>query len=69
VSASSAPRASAWRKAATRSRRSRRFAGRAGVSAGALYRHFPSEAELFVRLFRDTADREVDAMGEAARSL
>jgi AcrR family transcriptional regulator len=35
------------------------IAGRAGVSAGALYRHFPSKAELFVQLFRETADREV----------
>jgi AcrR family transcriptional regulator len=42
------------------------IAGRARVSAGALYRHFPSKAELFVQLFRETADREVAAMGEAA---
>jgi len=42
------------------------IAQRAGVSAGALYRHFPSKAELFVQLFRETADREVAAMGEAA---
>jgi len=42
------------------------IAGRAGVSAGALYRHFPSKAELFVQLFRETADREVAAMDEAA---
>jgi AcrR family transcriptional regulator len=42
------------------------IAARAGVSAGALYRHFPSKPELFVELFRETADREVAAMGEAA---
>src|SRR3954453_23103559 len=42
------------------------IAQRAGVAAGALYRHFPSKAELFVQLFRETADREVAAMGEAA---
>jgi AcrR family transcriptional regulator len=38
----------------------------AGVAAGALYRHFPSKAELFVEVFRDAAKRELSAMGEAA---
>ncbi len=41
-------------------------ADRAGVSAGALYRHFASKAELFVEVFRDTAKREVAAIDEAA---
>jgi len=41
-------------------------AERAGVAAGALYRHFPSKAELFVEVFRDAARRDLTAMGEAA---
>ncbi len=40
----------------------------AGVAAGALYRHFPSKAELFVEVFRDAAKRDLVAMGEAASS-
>jgi len=40
----------------------------AGVAAGALYRHFPSKAELFVEVFRDAAKRDLAAMGEAASS-
>jgi len=41
-------------------------ADRAGVSAGALYRHFPSKAELFVEVFRDNAKRDLAAVDEAA---
>ena len=40
-------------------------AERAGVSAGALYRHFPSKAELFVEVFRTHAQRELAAMHAA----
>lgn len=39
------------------------IAERAGVSAGALYRHFPSKAELFVEVFRQAADGELAALG------
>jgi AcrR family transcriptional regulator len=41
------------------------IAERAGVSAGALYRHFPSKAELFVEVFRDAADGELAALRSA----
>jgi AcrR family transcriptional regulator len=41
-------------------------ADRAGVSAGALYRHFSSKAELFVEVFREVAKRDVAAIDEAA---
>lgn len=41
-------------------------ADRAGVSAGALYRHFASKAELFVEVFRDAAKRDLAAVDEAA---
>ena len=41
-------------------------ADRAGVSAGALYRHFPSKAELFVDVFRDAARKDLAAIDEAA---
>jgi AcrR family transcriptional regulator len=41
------------------------IAERAGVSAGALYRHFPSKAELFVEVFRAQAQRELAAMRAA----
>jgi AcrR family transcriptional regulator len=41
------------------------IAARAGVSAGALYRHFPSKAELFVEVFRTHAQRELAAMHAA----
>lgn len=37
----------------------------AGVSAGALYRHYPSKAELFVEVFRQAADAEIAAMHAA----
>ncbi len=39
---------------------------RAGVATGALYRHFPSKAELFVEVFRAAAERELDALYEAS---
>jgi AcrR family transcriptional regulator len=42
------------------------IADRVGVSAGALYRHFPSKAELFVEVFRDAAKRDLGAVDEAA---
>ncbi len=42
------------------------IADRVGVSAGALYRHFPSKAELFVEVFRDTAKRDLAAVDDAA---
>lgn len=42
------------------------IADRAGVSAGALYRHFPSKADLFVDVFRDAARRDLTAIDEAA---
>jgi AcrR family transcriptional regulator len=44
------------------------IADRVGVSAGALYRHFPSKAELFVEVFRDAARRDLSAVDEAAAS-
>jgi AcrR family transcriptional regulator len=44
------------------------IAGRAGVSAGALYRHYPSKAELFVAVFREASGKELAAMREAAAS-
>jgi AcrR family transcriptional regulator len=45
------------------------IAGRAGVAAGTLYRHFTSKEELFVELFRNVCDREVEAMRGAAAEL
>ncbi len=41
------------------------IAERAGVSAGALYRHFPSKAELFVDVFRAAAEGELAALRSA----
>lgn len=38
---------------------------RSDVAAGALYRHFPSKAELFVEVFRTAAERELAALYEA----
>jgi AcrR family transcriptional regulator len=38
------------------------IAGRAGVAAGTLYRHFASKEELFVEVFRSVCDREIAAM-------
>lgn len=45
------------------------IAGRAGVAAGTLYRHFPSKEELFVELFRQVCDRELRAMRHAAAQM
>ena len=42
------------------------IADRVGVSAGALYRHFPSKAELFVEVFREAARRDLAAIDAAA---
>lgn len=42
------------------------IAERAGVSTGALYRHFPSKAELFVEVFRAAAEGELAALNAAA---
>jgi AcrR family transcriptional regulator len=44
------------------------IADRAGVSAGAMYRHYASKAELFVEVFRDAARRDLHAVDEAASS-
>lgn len=44
------------------------IAERAGVSAGAMYRHFPSKAELFVEVFRAAADGELAALRAAPAS-
>jgi AcrR family transcriptional regulator len=44
------------------------IAHRAEVAAGALYRHFPSKAELIVEVFRDAAKRDLIAMRDAASS-
>jgi AcrR family transcriptional regulator len=42
------------------------IAERAGLAVGALYRHFPSKAELFVEVFRSAAEQELSAMRAAA---
>ncbi len=39
---------------------------RGGVAAGALYRHFPSKAELFVEVFRTMAEGELSHLREAS---
>jgi AcrR family transcriptional regulator len=44
------------------------IADRAGFAAGALYRHFPSKAELVVEVFREAAKRDLVAMREAGSS-
>jgi AcrR family transcriptional regulator len=44
------------------------IADRAGVSTGALYRHFPSKADLFVEVFREAAKRDLAAVDAAASS-
>jgi len=43
-----------------------RIAERGGVAAGALYRHFPSKAELFVEVFRSVAEQELADLYEAS---
>ncbi len=43
-------------------------ADHAGVSAGALYRHFTSKAELVVEVLRESAKRDLAAVDEAAAS-
>ncbi|RDI52690.1 TetR/AcrR family transcriptional regulator [Nocardia mexicana] len=43
------------------------IAARSGLAAGALYRHFPSKAELFVEVFRGIAERELAEMESAAQ--
>jgi AcrR family transcriptional regulator len=45
------------------------IAQRAGVATGALYRHFPSKADLFVEVFRAVCDREIEAARAAAEAL
>lgn len=45
------------------------IAGRAGVAAGTLYRHFASKEELFVEVFRAVCAVEERAMRTAAGSL
>jgi AcrR family transcriptional regulator len=42
------------------------IARRAGVSAGALYRHFPSKAELIVEVLRTAGEGELTEMNAAA---
>ncbi len=45
------------------------IAGRAGVAAGTLYRHFSSKEQLFVELFRSVCSREERAMQTAAEQM
>src|ERR1700704_2894424 len=42
------------------------IAGRAGVATGALYRHFPSKADLFVEIVREMAARKLANLGETS---
>lgn len=42
------------------------IAERGGVAAGALYRHFPSKAELFVEIFRTMAEGKLADLYEAS---
>jgi AcrR family transcriptional regulator len=42
------------------------IATRSGVATGALYRHFPSKAELIVEVFRSVAERELTMLREAS---
>lgn len=41
-------------------------AARAGVATGSVYRHFPTKAELVVRVFRQVVTREVEAVRAAS---
>jgi AcrR family transcriptional regulator len=45
------------------------IAGRTGVAAGTLYRHFASKEDLFVEVFRSVCDREMRAMRAAAATM
>ena len=45
------------------------IAGRAGVAAGTLYRHFESKQELFVEVFRSVCAREERAMRAASARM
>jgi AcrR family transcriptional regulator len=45
------------------------IAERAGVSTGALYRHFPSKAELFVEVLRAAGEGELAEMNAAATQV
>jgi len=42
------------------------IAARAGISAGALYRHFPSKSDLLVEVFRRAAGRELAVLTDVA---
>ena len=42
------------------------IAERGQVAVGSLYRHFPSKAELFVEVFRTTAERQLAELYEAS---
>lgn len=42
------------------------IAARSGVAAGAMYRHFPSKADLFVEVFGRVAEQELAALYEAS---
>lgn len=42
------------------------IARRAGTATGTLYRHFASKGELFAYVFRDAAERQLEAMRAAA---
>ena len=42
-----------------------RIAARAGVATGTVYRHFASKSDLFAEVFRQAAQREVDAFAVA----
>ena len=44
------------------------IAERTGLAAGALYRHFPSKAELVVEVFREAANNDLVAMRDAGSS-
>ncbi|GAA3563867.1 TetR/AcrR family transcriptional regulator [Amycolatopsis ultiminotia] len=44
-------------------------AERAEVAVGTVYRHFPTKAELIVRVFRQVVSREVEAVREAAAGI
>jgi AcrR family transcriptional regulator len=43
-------------------------AGRAGVAVGTVYRHFPSKAELFSKVFLRASQRELDVVVETSRA-